>query len=88
MAIRYVTVEALSWRYGMSARAEKTRILDKFMAVTGFLRRDNQPEASCIATCRWQMSCRRRTRQSSPVGMTHRAGLRLIGAVAAQTSKN
>ena len=48
MATRYVSVEALSWRYGMTGRADKTRILDKFVAVTGFLRRDNQHEASCV----------------------------------------
>ena len=48
MATRYVTIEALSWRYGMTGRADKTRILDKFVAVTGFLRRDNQPEALCV----------------------------------------
>lgn len=39
MATRDELVEALSRRYGMSGRAEKTRILDEFVAVTGFHRK-------------------------------------------------
>ena len=38
MATRDELVEALSRRYGMSGREEKTRILDEFVAVTGFHR--------------------------------------------------
>ena len=39
MATRDEMVEALSRRYGKSGRAEKTRILDEFVAVTGFHRK-------------------------------------------------
>ena len=39
MATRDELVEALSRRYGKSGRAEKTRILDEFVAVTGFHRK-------------------------------------------------
>ena len=39
MATRDELVEALSRRYGMSGREEKTRILDEFVAVTGFHRK-------------------------------------------------
>ena len=39
MATRDELVGALSQRYGMSGRAEKTRILDEFVAVTGFHRK-------------------------------------------------
>ena len=39
MTTRDELVEALSRRYGMSGREEKTRILDEFVAVTGFHRK-------------------------------------------------
>ena len=39
MATRDELVEALSRRYGMSGREEKTRILNEFVAVTGFHRK-------------------------------------------------
>ena len=39
MASRDYLVGALSRRYGVNSRAEKTRILDEFVAVTGFHRK-------------------------------------------------
>ena len=39
MATRDELVEALAGRYGMSGRAEKARILDEFVVVTGFHRK-------------------------------------------------
>ena len=39
MATRDDLVESLSRRYGASSRAEKTRILDEFVGVTGFHRK-------------------------------------------------